>query len=57
MAEIRVKENETPGSAIRRFIRFCARSRVLTEVNTREQTEQPSVRRQKKADAARKRKR
>ena len=56
MAEIRVKENETLDSALRRFKRQCARSGVLTELRKREHYEKPSVRRKKKSEAARKRK-
>ena len=56
MAEIRVKENETLASALRRFKRQCARSGVLTELRKREHYEKPSVKRKKKAEAARKRK-
>ncbi|MDO5734685.1 MAG: 30S ribosomal protein S21 [Eubacteriales bacterium] len=57
MAEIRVKENETLDSALRRFKRSCARSGILAEVRKREYYEKPSVKRKKKAEAARKRKR
>ena len=56
MAEIRVKENETLDSALRRFKRQCARSGVLTELRKREHYEKPSVQRKKKSEAARKRK-
>ncbi|MHC1694761.1 MAG: 30S ribosomal protein S21 [Eubacteriales bacterium] len=56
MAEIRVKENETLDSALRRFKRSCARSGVLTELRKREHYEKPSVKRKKKSEAARKRK-
>ena len=56
MAEIRVKENETLDSALRRFKRQCARSGVLTELRKREHYEKPSVTRKKKSEAARKRK-
>ena len=56
MAEIRVKENETLDSALRRFKRQCARSGVLTEIRKREHYEKPSVKRKKKSEAARKRK-
>ena len=45
MAEIRVKDNETLDSALRRFKRSCARSGVLAEVRTREYYEKPSVKR------------
>lgn len=56
MAEIRVKENETLDSALRRFKRSCQRSGILSEVKKREQYDKPSVRRKKKSEAARKRK-
>ncbi|MBQ3040959.1 MAG: 30S ribosomal protein S21 [Clostridia bacterium] len=56
MAEIRVKENETLDSALRRFKRQCARSGVLMELRKREHYEKPSVKRKKKSEAARKRK-
>ena len=56
MAEIRVKENETLDSALRRFKRQCARSGVLSELRKREHYEKPSVKRKKKSEAARKRK-
>ena len=57
MSEIRVKENESLDSALRRFKRSCARSGGLAEVRKREHYEKPSVRRKKKSEAARKRKR
>ena len=56
MAEIRVKENETIDSALRRFKRSCANSGVLAELRKRECYEKPSVKRKKKSEAARKRK-
>jgi small subunit ribosomal protein S21 len=56
MAEIRVKENETLDSALRRFKRQCVKSGVLSELRKREHYEKPSVKRKKKAEAARKRK-
>ncbi len=56
MAEIRVKENETLDSALRRFKKSIARSGVLAEVKKREQYDKPSVKRKKKSEAARKRK-
>ena len=46
MAEIRVKENESLDSALRRFKRQCQRPCY----------EKPSVKRKKKSEAARKRK-
>ena len=57
LTEIRVKENESLDSALRRFKRSCARSGVLSEVRKREHYDKPSVKRKKNAEAARKRKR
>jgi small subunit ribosomal protein S21 len=54
MSEVRVGENETIESALRRFKRKCQRSGVLAEVRKREHYEKPSVKRKKKAEAARK---
>lgn len=56
VSEIHVKENESLDSALKRFKRQCARSGVLAEVRKREHYEKPSVKRKKKAEAARKRK-
>ena len=56
MSEVRIKDNESLDSALRRFKRQCARSGVLAEVRKREHYEKPSVRRKKKSEAARKRK-
>ena len=56
MAEIRVKENESLDSALRRFKRQCQKSGLMTELRKREHYEKPSVKRKKKAEAARKRK-
>lgn len=56
MSEVRVKDNESLDSALRRFKRSCAKAGVLSEVRKREHYEKPSVRRKKKSEAARKRK-
>ena len=56
MSEVRVKENESLDSALRRFKRSCAKSGVLAEVRKIEHYEKPSVGRKKKSEAARKRK-
>ncbi len=56
MSEIRIKDNETLDSALRRFKRQCAKAGVLQEVRKREHYEKPSVKRKKKSEAARKRK-
>ena len=56
MSVIRVKENESLDSALRRFKRQCAKAGVISEVRKREHYEKPSVKRKKKSEAARKRK-
>ena len=56
MSEIRVKENESLESALKRFKRQCARAGIVAEVRKREHYEKPSVKRKKKSEAARKRK-
>lgn len=55
VSEIRVKDNESLDSALRRFKRSCAKAGVLSEVRKREHYEKPSVKRKKKSEAARKR--
>ncbi|MDR2654792.1 MAG: 30S ribosomal protein S21 [Oscillospiraceae bacterium] len=56
MAEVKIKENESIDSALKRFKRSCAKSGVMSEVRKREHYEKPSVKRKKKSEAARKRK-
>lgn len=56
MAEIRIKDNESLESALRRFKKQCVRAGVIQEVRKREAYEKPSVKRKKKSEAARKRK-
>lgn len=56
MSEIRVGTNESLESALRRFKRLTARAGIIAEARKREHYEKPSVRRKKKAEAARKRK-
>ncbi len=56
MSEVRLKENESLESALRRFKRQCQRAGVIAEVRKREAYEKPSVKRKKKSEAARKRK-
>ncbi|MCL2033596.1 MAG: 30S ribosomal protein S21 [Oscillospiraceae bacterium] len=56
MSEIRIKDNESLDSALRRFKRATAKAGVLQEVRKREHYEKPSVKRKKKSEAARKRK-
>ena len=52
MSEVRIRDNESLESALKRFKRQCARSGVLQEVRKREHYEKPSVKRKKKAEAA-----
>ena len=56
MSEVRVKENESLDSALRRFKRNCAKAGIMGEVRKREHYDKPSVKRKKKSEAARKRK-
>lgn len=56
MSEVKIKDNESLDSAIRRFKKQCSRAGVIAEVRKRESYEKPSVKRKKKSEAARKRK-
>ena len=56
MSQVKVKENESLESALRRFKRQTSRDGVIQEVIKREHYEKPSVKRKKKSEAARKRK-
>ena len=55
MVGIRVRENESFESALRRFKKICEKSGVLSEIRRRQHYEKPSVKRKKKALAAKKR--
>ncbi|MBF2063858.1 MAG: 30S ribosomal protein S21 [Calothrix sp. C42_A2020_038] len=54
MAEVRLGENETIDSALRRFKKKIQKAGILSEVKRRERYEKPSLRRKLKAEAARK---
>lgn len=56
MSEIKIKDNESLDNALRRFKRQCAKSGILSEVRKREHYEKPSVKRKKKAEAAKRNK-
>ena len=56
MSQVRIKENESLDSALRRFKRQTQKDGVIQEVRKREHYEKPSVKRKKKSEAARKRK-
>ncbi len=55
MPGIRLRDGEPFEGAMRRFKKQCEKSGVLSDVRKREHYEKPSVRRKKKAIAARKR--
>lgn len=55
MPGVRVRENESFESALRRFKKQCEKAGILSEIKKREHYEKPSVKRKKKAIAARKR--
>lgn len=48
MSTIRVGENETLDSALRRFKRKCARDGIIGDLRKKEHYEKPSVRQQEK---------
>ena len=55
MSGIRVNENEPFENALRRFKKQCEKAGILSELRKRQHYEKPSVKRKKKALAARKR--
>ena len=55
MPLIKVREDESLDNALKRFKRKCEKSGILTEIKKRQHYEKPSVKRKKKALAARKR--
>jgi small subunit ribosomal protein S21 len=54
MPFVKVKENESFENALRKFKKQCEREGILSEVKKREHYDKPSVKRKKKAIAARK---
>jgi small subunit ribosomal protein S21 len=55
MPGVKVNEGEPFESALKRFKKQCEKAGILSEVRKRQHYEKPSVRRKKKALAARKR--
>ncbi|BAY76275.1 30S ribosomal protein S21 [Nostoc sp. DSM 114161] len=53
MAEIRLGENESIDSALRRFKKKIQKAGILSEIKRRERYEKPSLRRKRKAEVAR----
>jgi small subunit ribosomal protein S21 len=54
MPAVRVKQNEPFESAMKRFKKQCEKAGILSEIKKREHYEKPSVKRKRKAMAARK---
>jgi small subunit ribosomal protein S21 len=55
VAFVRVKEGESFENAMKRFKKACEKAGILSEIRKREHYEKPSVKKKKKALAARKR--
>jgi len=55
MTGVRIRDNESIESAIRRFKKTCEKAGILAELRKRQHYEKPSVKRKRKAIAARKR--
>jgi len=54
MSVIKVGENESLESALKRFKRKCQRDNIMGDLRRKEAYEKPSVRRKKKSENARK---
>jgi small subunit ribosomal protein S21 len=57
MTTVKVGENETLESALKRFKRKCQKDGIIGDLRKKEAYEKPSVRRKLKAELARKRSR
>ena len=55
MPGVKIKDNESYEGALKRFKKQCEQDGILSELRKREHYEKPSVKRKKKALAARKR--
>ncbi|MDR0850351.1 MAG: 30S ribosomal protein S21 [Christensenellaceae bacterium] len=55
MSTVKVGDNESLESAMKRFKRKCQKDGIIGDLRKREAYEKPSVKRKKKAEAARKR--
>jgi small subunit ribosomal protein S21 len=54
MPYVRVRESDSFENALKRFKKQCEKEGILSEIKKREHFEKPSVKRKKKAIAARK---
>ena len=55
MPGIKIRENESFESALKRFKKQCEKTGILSEVRKREHFEKPSLKKKRKALAAKKR--
>ena len=55
MPGVKIKEGESFENALKRFKKQCEKAGILSEIRKREHYEKPSVKRKRKALAARKR--
>ena len=55
MPDVRIRENESFESALKRFKKQCEKTGILSEIRKREHFEKPSLKRERKALAAKKR--
>jgi len=55
MPGVKIREGESFEGAVRRFKKQCEKLGILSEIRKREHYEKPSIKRKKKAIAARKR--
>jgi small subunit ribosomal protein S21 len=55
VSEIQVGQDESIESALKRFKKKIQKAGILSEIKRRERYEKPSVKRRRKAEAARKR--
>jgi small subunit ribosomal protein S21 len=55
MPGVRLKENDSFELALKKFKKQCEKAGILSEVRKREHYEKPSIKKKKKAIAARKR--
>lgn len=56
MPEVKVGENESIESALRRFKKKIQKAGILSEIKRRERYEKPSIKAKRKSETARKRK-
>ena len=56
MSTVRITDRESIDEAIKRWKRKCQKDNIMSDLRRKEYYEKPSVRRKKKAEAARKRK-